>query len=67
MVLPMDQFSKAKEFLIEAQRMEARAMKEDEQTKRRMMMSVAEHYYLLHDALMDFGEAFPAEAMKISI
>lgn len=65
-VLLMDLVKKAKLYFDEALHLEALAMNEDDKPKRRMLLSVAEHYYLLGDKLVEFTELFPLETVTRS-
>jgi hypothetical protein len=45
--------------LDQAERMHAMALGEADKKKQRVMFAIAEHYYLLHDGLLELGQMEP--------
>ena len=57
---PMDEiFDNAGLYHDQAERMHALAVKEENRKRQRVMFAIAEHYYLLHDGIVELGRLPP--------
>jgi hypothetical protein len=45
----------------QAERLHALAVKEGNRKRQQVMFAIAEHYYLLHDRLLELGQMEPGE------